>query len=321
MITFIELFAGIGGFRKGLEATNNFKYVWANEWDKYANSVYRKNYGECDARDLRTIRADEIPEADMLVGGFPCQSFSIAGKRGGFEDTRGTLFFEIIRIAKEKRPSILLLENVRGLLNHEQGRTFATIISALDEIGYNVQWEVLNTKNFGIPQSRERVFIIATARERGFKQIFPLEKSNARDLKKIQERFIIRGRNKNASGCLDTRGVNRYGRADLDNLIYAIPVLTPERKEKRQNGRRFKEHNDPMFTLTAQDKHGIFDGYDVRRLTPIERERLQGFPDDWTAYGHDRKEMSDTQRYKMCGNAVSTNVIREIGERISDEMD
>lgn len=161
------MFAGIGGFRSGLEAIGGFECVGYCEIDKYAKQAYEAMYdtgGELYFDDARKIVLEQLPDFDLLVGGFPCQSFSIAGARKGFDDTRGTLFFEIARIASVKKPKYLFLENVPGLLNHNQGRTFETILRTLDELGYDVCWQVLNSKNFGVPQSRNRVFIIGYLR-------------------------------------------------------------------------------------------------------------------------------------------------------------
>ncbi len=158
-IKFFDMFAGIGGFRSGLEAIGGFECVGYCEIDKYAKQAYEAMYdtgGELYFDDARKI----VPDFELLVGGFPCQSFSIAGARKGFDDTRGTLFFEIARIAAVKKPKYIYMENVPGLLNHDSGITFETIIHTLDELGYDVCWQVLNSKNFGVPQSRNRVFII-----------------------------------------------------------------------------------------------------------------------------------------------------------------
>ena len=163
MIKYFDIFAGIGGFRSGLEKAGGFKCVGYCEIDKYAKKAYETLYdteGEVFYDDARKIDPNELPDFDLICGGFPCQSFSIAGKRKGFSDTRGTLFFEIARIAAIKKPKYLLLENVPGLLSHNEGRTFATILSTLDELGYDVVWEVLNSADFGVPQSRKRVYII-----------------------------------------------------------------------------------------------------------------------------------------------------------------
>jgi len=156
--------------------------VFYNDIDKYAVQTYNKNFNENhEATDIRTIEADSIPDIDMLCGGFPCQTFSIAGKRRGFEDTRGTLFFEIARIIKVKKPKIVFLENVKGLLNHDKGQTFSIIIQTLSELGYNVQWMVLNSKFFGVPQNRERVFIIGSIRGTSRPEILPFGRINSED--------------------------------------------------------------------------------------------------------------------------------------------
>lgn len=168
-IKFFDMFSGIGGFRSGLEALDGFECVGYCEIDKYAKKAYEAIYdteGELYFEDARTIDPKDLPHIDLIVGGFPCQSFSICGKRGGFEDARGTLFFEIARIAEVKRPKYLLLENVPGLLNHDSGRTFATILSTLDELGYDVTWQVLNSKDYGVPQARRRVYIVGYNREK-----------------------------------------------------------------------------------------------------------------------------------------------------------
>ena len=162
-IKFLDMFAGIGGFRSGLEAIGGFECVGYCEIDKYAKQAYEAMYdtgGELYFDDARKIVPEQLPDFDLITGGFPCQSFSIAGARKGFDDTRGTLFFEIARIVAVKKPKYIFLENVPGLLNHDKGRTFETILCTLDKLGYDVCWQVLNSKNFGVPQSRNRVFII-----------------------------------------------------------------------------------------------------------------------------------------------------------------
>jgi DNA (cytosine-5)-methyltransferase 1 len=315
-IRFIDLFAGVGGFHLGLtRSSNKFKCVYSNEWNKYANSVYRKNLGECDARDIRTVNSGELPEFDMLCAGFPCQSFSIAGKRRGFEDTRGTMFFEIARIIREKKPRLLLLENVKGLLNHDNGATFEVIVSTLQELGYSVEWQVLNSKNHGVPQNRERVFIIGHLGNECRRAVFPIG-SNKESFDVLQGQRVY-----SAIGICSSLSVSGVGGIGSATGLYAIPVLTPDRPEKRQRGRRFKEDGEPSFTVTAQDRHGIFTGSRIRRLTPTECERLQGFPDDFTKEGLINGNLipiSDSQRYKMMGNAVTVNVIEEIGKKIVD---
>src|SRR3990167_10841562 len=161
---FVELFGGIGGFSLAMER-EGFKCVGYYEIDKYAVKTYNKNFGTSyEPTDIRGVKADNIPDHEVLCAGFPCQSFSIAGERLGFKDTRGTLFFEVARIIKRKQPQIVFLENVKGLLSHDKGRTFACILATLDELGYNAEWQVLNSKHFGVPQNRERGFIIGHLR-------------------------------------------------------------------------------------------------------------------------------------------------------------
>ena len=183
-VRFIDLFGGIGGFRLGIERATEGKWkcVWYCDKDKYAVSVYNKRFGEnYEPTDIRTVDEKEIPEHDVICAGFPCQSFSIAGKRRGLEDTRGTLFFEICRIARFHRPKFLFLENVKGLLSHDGGKTFGIILDTLQDLGYSVEWQVLNSKYFGVPQNRERVFIIGHLGGFGGQQVFPIREATGRD--------------------------------------------------------------------------------------------------------------------------------------------
>jgi len=243
--------------------------VGYSEIDKYATKVYErhfpdaKNYG-----DITKINAAELPDFDCLVGGFPCQAFSIAGKRGGFDDTRGTLFFDLARILRAKRPRLFVFENVKGLLSHDNGRTFSTIIQTIDELGYDCQWQVLNSKNHGVPQNRERIIIVGHLRGTPRPEVFPITGNSSQDI--------------------------------------TLGTLTARYAASTDTGGYISEKNE---TETK-----------IRRLTPLECERLQAFPDNWTKYGEDehgmRVAISDTQRYKMCGNAVTTNVIQAVFEKI-----
>lgn len=337
---FIELFAGIGGFRLGLEQAGH-ECVWANEILEKPRKIYARNFGhEPDPRDIRTVDPADIPDADLLCGGFPCATFSVAGKRSGFstEDTRGTLFFEICRILRDKRIPYVFLENVKGLLNHDGGRTFAVIISSLDELGYDVQWEVVNSQNFGVPQHRERVFIVGHYRGKPRPQIFPLGRGIPQDVlegKETQEekRGRVGGNGSDrpflipfvTGKVMQTRDVfptldGHYWKGIQNNqgrgaVMQVRPVLTPHRETKRQNGRRVKDHNEPAFTLTAQDRHGVIVGERLRRLTPLECERLQGLPDDFTKWYDDGRLVSDNERYERCGRSVTIPVIYEIARR------
>ena len=340
---YLDLFTGIGGFTYGIQkayldnrrspSSSTLEERWDkslsdnsdgsggwpnptcigfSEIDKYACQVYQKHYPEhFNYGDITKIIATELPDFDLLVGGFPCQAFSIAGKRRGFDDTRGTLFFDIARILKEKRPRNFILENVKGLLSHDNGNTFKTIISTLAELGYCVEWQVLNSKNFGVPQNRERVFIIGHLGGMPIREVFPIRESNRTHLKEVTQGVSDAQRIYESNGISKTlKGLG--GGLGAKTGLYSIPVLTPDRLEKRQNGRRFKEDGEPSFTLTSQDKHGIFNGSRIRRLTPTECARLQGFPDNWC------EGLSDTQQYKCYGNAVTTNVITELIKRLYD---
>ena len=423
---YIELFAGIGGFRQALDKLGG-QCVFASEIDKFAAQAYEVLYGEKPAGDITKIDAASIPDHDLLVGGFPCQAFSVAGKRGGFEDTRGTLFFEIVRIAREKKPRMMLLENVKGLVGHDKGRTLETMVTALAEIGYAVDFEVLNSKYFGVPQNRERIFIVAVRADavvvqpwlipkerkdvvaRGKRRIQALEgvltfnfdwpaqnevttrlrdvlednvdekyylseEKTAKLIAQLEEKdkmvgavghhpfskkYEFNGYNSEISPSLiatDYKAPKTVLEAEPQMLghvdikghdaikrVYSVkgvsptlttmsgghrepkvaeeirPVLTPDREEKRQNGRRFKDDGEEAFTLTSQDRHGIAVGkyprYRIRKLTPLECWRLQGFPDE----AHEAVKaagISDSQRYKQAGNAVTVNVIEAIGEKL-----
>jgi len=306
-----ELFCGIGGFRHGLEKTSNkFQTVYANELDKWAASIYRHHWNDgslCEG-DIRSIQAKDLPDFDILCGGFPCQPFSSAGKRSEFRDPRGTLIYEIIRLAKEKQPKMLLLENVPGLLSIQQGKTFQTILEALGDLGYICEWKVFNSKFFGVPQSRRRVFIVAylTSLKHGGGTFFPIGDSNAVGVKPYQGQVC----GTLAAGYGNRHGGDTYLIVDYQfkkTRIYAdtTPTLTARMGTAGGKG--------TMLTTYTADKR-------LRKLTPLECERLQGFPDNWTQYGltltGEQIEISKTQRYKTVGNAVTTNVIAEIGKLI-----
>ncbi|EOK10056.1 DNA cytosine methyltransferase [Enterococcus faecalis] len=255
---FLDLFAGIGGFRLGMESAGH-KCIGFCEIDKFARISYKAIHdttGEVEMHDITTI-SDEfirgIGSVDVICGGFPCQAFSIAGKRKGFEDTRGTLFFEIARFASILRPRYLFLENVKGLLNHEGGATFETILRTLDELGYDVEWQVLNSKDY-VPQNRERVFIIGHLRGERTRKVFPFERNDQSIIKLSRQQSSV---NTITARYGEAAGVGSYIVESKQQKKIAIPVLTPDRLEKRQNGRRFKENGEEMFTLTAQDRHGI----------------------------------------------------------------
>ena len=250
--------------------------VGFSEVDKYATQIYKKHFNHKEYGDVTKINWEEVEDFDMLVGGFPCQAFSIAGKRGGFDDTRGTLFFEIARCLKQKQPRIFLLENVKGLLSHNKGQTFLTILATLDELGYDLQWQVLNSKNFGVPQNRERVFIVGHLRGTSRPEVFPIYGTTKQDKGIVRRQFDISGKGYNSQ---QDRLYNPEG------VMTCLPNAHPDDKI-------------------------LLDTPKIRRLTPTECERLQGFPDCWT------EGISNSQRYKCLGNAVTTNVITAIMEKI-----
>lgn len=281
---FLDLFAGIGGFRLGMESAGH-ECIGFCEIDKFARASYKTIHnteGEVELHDITTVTDEEIRaigQVDVICGGFPCQAFSIAGARRGFEDTRGTLFFEIARFASILKPKYLFLENVKGLLNHDRGNTFKTILGALDGLGYDVEWQVLNSKNFSVPQNRERVFIIGHLREGRTRRVFPIIRENAKSDNQ-QSKIEIVGNTKNPNGTRQgTRSIVHSANGIIGTLTatdykepkqVAIPVLTPDRANKRQNGRRFKTDGEPMFTLTAQDRHGVVVGNEIKKFGTIQ---------------------------------------------------
>jgi DNA (cytosine-5)-methyltransferase 1 len=328
-----SLFTGIGGFDLALKR-NGVELVGACEIDRYARSVYGKHFSGVPIHEnATTIEPKEIPDHSIFVAGFPCQAFSIAGQRRGFNDTRGTLFFEIQRIVEEKLPSILLLENVLGLLSHDKGQTFATILDTLDALGYDVEWQVLNSKNYGVAQNRERIFIVGHSRGKRTRKIFPLGGNDEKDIGgqiKLINKLSQCNSAYDTSGLMPALNSGTHGYATGNITISSTQKNRSTMKEvsptlnctheqvmvyTSQTGHNMKQEiqkRDSTWTLgtTSQRDFGLMEGTRLRRLTPLECERLQGFPDNWTA-GH-----SDTQRYKMCGNAVTVPVVEYLVQEL-----
>lgn len=300
-----SLFSGIGGFDCAFERQGH-EVVGHSEIDKYAEQIYKKHFNNKNYGDITTIRTEELPDFDCLVGGFPCQAFSIAGNRLGFEDTRGTLIYEVIRLLRDKRPKHFILENVKGLLSNDGGQTIQTIFEILTETGYDFQWKVLNSKDHGVPQNRERIYIVGHLRGEPRPEVFLEQGTSGKGIKQLNHPKMSSDRIYSPEGLSPTVKTCQGG--GLQPFIKA--VLTPDRANKRQNGRRMKDDGEPSFTLTSQDRHGIYDGTVIRRLTPLEFERLQGFPDGWT------EGISDSQRYKCLGNAVTVNVVEYVSENL-----
>lgn len=376
-VKFLDLFSGIGGFRLGMEHAGH-ECVAFCEIDKFARTSYKAIHdttNEVEMHDITTVSDDFIRglgDIDIICGGFPCQAFSIAGKRKGFEDTRGTLFFEIARFASILRPRYLFLENVKGLLNHEGGATFETILRALDELGYDAEWQVLNSKNFGVPQNRERVFIIGHLRGERTRKVFPFQRSDKsfnqnviKEIAKVNEKRHSSLMNsildpEGISPTLDTMSgggrepkivirvtgnINPSGNG-MNGQVYdsegLSPTITTNKGEglkvivreatkkgyaeaypgdsvnishpnsKTRRGRVGKQVANTL--LTGEEQAVVTNEYRIRKLTPRECWRLQGFP-DW-AFDRAAEVNSDSQLYKQAGNSVTVNVIKAIAERL-----
>lgn len=453
---FLDFFAGIGGFRKGMEAAGH-ECVGFCEFDKWAVASYtsmhliteeQRQYlstltlkqrqkeilkdeyrnGEWYANDIRRVYAGDIPKADCWCFGFPCQDISVAGKQAGFQGNRSSLFFRVMylvgQLKEEDRPTYLFIENVKNLLSVNGGWDFARLLIEMEQWGYDAEWQVLNSKDFGVPQNWERCFIIGHLRGRSVSKVFPIEGTDGKNSVSLNLFGCLNGRNSqrdrvysgdglaptistkpggntepkvsikiigeiNSSQdgkILSTDGIaNCHSAGHGNNPKIAIPVLTPDRAEKRQNGRRFKEDGEPMFTLTGQDRHGIaievkeatkqgytecrvgidsvnfsvpnsktrrgrvgqenantldtscnqgifvqvseelvvytvwYEKYQcyiaVRKLTPKECFRLQGWPDDY--FEKAQFVNSDSQLYKQAGNGVTVTVIEAMARKMN----
>lgn len=405
-IKYLDMYSGIGGFRSALDAVGGFECVGYCEIDKFAKQAYETLYdtkGEMYFEDARNICPDDLPDIDLICAGFPCQSFSLAGKQRGFDDTRGTLFFEVARVAAAKRPALLYLENVQNLLSHDKGWTFETILEVLDDIGYDVSWTVLNSANFGVPQSRNRVFITGFLRGRCAGEIFAFSQANPKTLKqrlsgsegnrvydsnglaitltssaggfggrtglyilpiksktKIGYQFAHSGDSINTAyannntrrgrvgegiahtetttatlavylidmnpspqltelaRCITARqdsGIsNRKG--EHSAVLVIVKEITPD-EIKELNGIKAEESNTDKTAgviILSDEEDNQYIAY-IRKLTPKECWRLQGFTDEQfnkvKAIG-----MSDSQLYKMAGNAVTVPAVFAISREL-----
>lgn len=268
-IRYFSMFAGIGGMELGIEQAAQelgltAECVGYSEIDKPAIRTYEEHYDHRNYGDATGIDADLLPDFSLLVAGFPCPSFSIAGKRLGFGEARGTLIFDVARVLEAKQPRHFILENVKGLVSHDNGETLRTILRTLDDVGYQLEWKVLNSKDFGVPQNRERIYIVGHLGGTSRPEVF------------------------SASG-----SSNPYSTVGVSAEAAVARTLTA-------GGNSGGNHSGMTILRTPQGD---------RRLTPVEWERLQGFPDGWTVG-------SDTQRYKQCGNAVTVNVVRDVARRL-----
>ena len=294
--SFIDLFAGIGGMRLAFERLGG-RCVFSSEWDKYCQKTYSANFGEVPAGDITKIASRDIPDHDILLAGFPCQSFSIIGNGKGFADTRGTMFFEIERILNDKKPSAFLLENVKQLVSHDKGRTFRVIISKLNKLGYYTHWNILNALDFGLPQKRERILIVGFRENLQFN--FPKQRKERPSLREFLE-----------------------DHKNVDQKYFASKNIIQKRFEKT------KEKIKPMPSIWHENKGGdigiheyscalrsnashnylLVDG--IRRLMPRESLQLQGFPRSFNIV------VSDAQIKKQTGNAVPINMIHDVGREM-----
>jgi len=318
MNRFIDLFAGIGGFRIGFE-NHGFTCVFSSEKNKHCQEVYQKNFGEKPFGDITKIAPKDIPNFEVLLGGFPCQPFSISGKKQGFDDTRGTLFFDICRIIKEKQPKVVVLENVKHLIYHDKKRTLKVILNSLKALGYNVSHKILNAKDFGLPQNRARIFIIGCKKsffnfdklhthvtptletfldKKGDFQYLDKSTYTLIDMPKKQRTGLIfvgyRNKNRWKTGIRpNTEHLSRVHRQP--NRIYSVEGVHPTIPSQETSGRFF-------IYLPKIDK--------VRKMTIDECYRIMGFPK------HFIKHAKVGEQYKQVGNSVAIAVIEAIAEQI-----
>lgn len=299
----IDLFAGIGGTRLGFQLTGQVESVFSSEWDKFSQKTYRANFGETPEGDITKIDAMDVPDHDILVGGFPCQAFSQAGKKQGFNDTRGTLFFEIARIIDVKRPKAFMLENVRNLKSHDNGKTYAVIMSTLKNLGYEVNTMLLKAKDFGVPQNRERIYIV------GFdpKQVHNYRDFKAPEAPKVKTRLgDILESEVDDKYTISDRLWAGHQRRKIENKAngkgFGYSIFNEESKYTSTISARY--YKDGSEILIAQD------GKNPRKLTPREASRLQGFPHEYII------PVSDTQAYKQFGNSVAVPVVNAVAKEI-----
>jgi len=298
--TFIDLFAGIGGMRQAFESRGG-RCVFSSEWDKFAQQTYEANFGDKPNGDITKIPSKDIPRHDILLAGFPCQPFSHAGLKKGFMDTRGTLFFDVARIISDRKPSLVLLENVKGFKSHDKGKTFATVISVLDELGYETYCQVLNASDFGLPQNRERIFIVGVNRRKIGKKQFNFPKA-PKTLVKVGD-------------ILEKKVDPKYV---LSNKLWSGHKRRLREHRERGNGFGYSLFDSESPRTSTISARYYKDGSEIliagsgnpRKITPREAARLQGFPETFVI------PVSDTQAYKQFGNSVAVNVISAIAREM-----
>lgn len=321
----IDLFAGIGGIRLGFEQTfgDDINTVFVSEWDEKAQETYRANFGE-DLEifgDITKINEEDVPEHDILLAGFPCQAFSLAGQKKGFEDTRGTLFFDVARIVRFHKPKVVFCENVKNLVNHDRGKTFKIIKKTLNDLGYRVFYKILNSKDFGVPQNRERIYIVAFREDISpNKFIFPEKIDDTKVIADIMEEKETSPKYYLSDVYLESLRKHKqrhqakgngfgYEIRDVNSIAGAIVCGGMGRERNLIIDKRLTD-----FTPVTHIKGKINREY-IRKMTPREWARLQGFPDDF------KLVVADVHLYKQFGNSVTVPVIKAIAENIKKQLE
>ena len=326
----IDLFAGIGGIRLGFENAfkNNITTVFVSEWDKYAQETYSDNFndGLTIQVDITKIKEEDIPPFDICLAGFPCQAFSLAGSRKGFDDdykgmSRGTLFFDVARICEYHKPKVIFCENVKGLTIHDKGRTFKVITGTLEELGYNVYYKVLNSRDYGVPQNRERIYIVAFRKDiDSSKFAFPKATDSTKKIKDIIEENEVSVKYYLSTQYIETLKQHKarheakgngfgYEVRSLDDVAGAIVCGGMGRERNLIIDKRLTNFTPITHIKGEVNREGL------RKMTPREWARLQGFPDSY------KLKLADTHLYKQFGNSVSVPVIQAIAEQIKRVLD
>ncbi len=326
----IDLFAGIGGIRMGFDNAfgKDIKTVFVSEWDRFAQKTYSDNFNDDFeiAGDITEIKEKDIPKFDICLAGFPCQAFSIAGAHKGFDDdfkgiNRGNLFLEVERICKYHKPKVIFCENVKGLVQHNKGNTFMVIRNTFRNLGYQVYWKVLNSKNYGVPQNRERIYIVAFRDDLNVGEfIFPEGTDASKTIRDILDDAPISPKYYLSDVYMETLKKHRarheskgngfgYEIKDLDGIAGTI-VCGGMGRERNL----IIDHREHSMVPVTHIK-GEINKEDIRKMTPREWARLQGFPDDYIL------DLPDTQLYKQFGNSVTVSVIEAIAQRIKEVLD
>ena len=311
-LKFIDLFAGLGGFRLALESFGA-KCVYSNEWDKYAQKVYQMNFGDKPEGDITLVDENKIPYHDILCAGFPCQAFSISGKQKGFEDSRGTLFFDIARIVKAKKPKVVFMENVKNFVSHDNGKTLKVVQNTMIDLGYDFYYDILNSLDFGIPQNRERIYMLCFRKDLNIKNFdFP----KPFELSTFVEDLLLSDEDV-SNLIIDRQDIVLKNTEIKENSSKVIRIGTVG---KGGQGERIYSPKGIAITLSAHGG-GVFaktGGYLIngktRKLHPRECARIMGYPDSYLIHP------SSSQAYKQFGNSVVVNVLQYISKNMGEAL-